>query len=75
MLWILIIIFLLGASFGGLAMKHSNKPNIVGNLRIDKSDPQDGPYYFLEFETNPKTIEYYDYVTLKVKKENFISQN
>ena len=74
MIWLLIIIFLIGVSFGGLVMKHSSNTNIVGDLRIDMSDPQDGPYYFLELETNPKTIEYYDYVTLKVKKENFISQ-
>ena len=51
------------------------KANSIGDLRVDHSDP-DGGYLFLELYKgqNLQTIEQQDYVMLKVKVENFISQ-
>ena len=46
----------------------------VGNLRIDTSD-SDGPYLFLELSKDVGPISAHKYVILKVKNENFISQN
>ena len=55
-----------------LAMrKYSKKP--IGTLRIDSSDP-DGPYLFLELETEPNVIKKEKYVTLKVDTRSYISQ-
>ena len=47
----------------------------MGNLRIDNSDPMDGPYLFLELASeNLGQIYASEHVTLKVVKENYISQ-
>lgn len=51
--------------------KYSKKP--IGILRIDSSDP-DGPYLFLELETEPNVIKKEKYVTLKVDTRSYISQ-
>lgn len=44
----------------------------VGNLRIDNSDPVDGPYMFLELEKGIGDISSKKHVVLKVRRENFI---
>lgn len=44
----------------------------VGDLRIDRSDPLDAPYLFLELDTDVYTIMRKKYVTFRVKIENFI---
>ena len=44
----------------------------VGNLRIDNSDPDYGPYMFLELEKGVGDISSKKHVILKVKKENYI---
>lgn len=48
----------------------------IGNLRIDESDPYDGPYLFLEI-TKDEGVNYIKkqkFVSLKVVCKNFISQ-
>ena len=51
------------------------KTNTIGDLRVDHSDP-DSPYLFLELNNDQsvRTIEQQNYVMLKVKVENIISQ-
>lgn len=44
----------------------------VGTLRIDKSDPDDKPYMFLELDKGIGDISSKKHVILKVKRENFI---
>lgn len=46
----------------------------VGTLRIDRSDPDDGPYMFLELEKNVHFVSSKKYVLLKVSNQNYISQ-
>lgn len=54
-----------------LAMRMcSKKP--IGTLRVDSSDP-DGPYLFLELETDPNVLKKEKYVTLKVNTKSYIS--
>lgn len=55
-----------------LAMQKYSKKSI-GTLRVDSSDP-DGPYLFLELETDPNVIKKEKYVTLKVNTKSYISQ-
>lgn len=75
MIWLMIIIFLIGVSSGCvIAEITTRKKKPIGNLRIDKSDPEDGPYFFLELTESPYVVERADYVTLKVVAENYISQ-
>lgn len=45
----------------------------VGTLRIDRSDPDEPPYFFLEV-TNIKRITDGKTVCMRVKEENYISQ-
>ncbi len=47
---------------------------IVGRLRIDRSDPEDGPYMFAEIFKGVGDISKMKYVTFKVCNEDYISQ-
>lgn len=46
----------------------------IGNLRVDRSDPSDSPYLFLELDpgTDVNRIIRSKYVTFRVKLEDFI---
>lgn len=45
----------------------------VGTLRIDRSDPDDAPYLFLEMAQDPRVLMQRRYVRLKVNTQNYIS--
>ena len=65
------ILFFVGVSLGISIASIIFRSHFIGYLRIDNSDPKDGPYMFLELS---KWIGSKKYVILKVKLENFISQ-
>lgn len=44
-----------------------------GTLRIDRSDPNDEPYMFLEGVKSPYEIAYKRFVIFDVKREDYIS--
>jgi len=46
----------------------------VGDLRVDRSDPMDQPYLFLEFDagTDVNTVIHSKHVVLRVKCEDFL---
>ena len=67
-----ILMFLAGIVIGSVATQLIWRPKGVGNLRVDTSDP-DGPYLFLELTKELDSVIKKDFVTLKVRKENFIS--
>ena len=46
---------------------------VVGVLRVDRSDPSDGPYLFLELKKPVETVSSKQYVIFKVVNKNFIS--
>lgn len=46
----------------------------IGALRIDRSDPTEEPYMFLEVSKDVGDISKRKMVLLEVKNENFISQ-
>lgn len=64
--------FLVGIAFAVSVNRRSIET--MGSLVIDKSDPDDGPYMFLELKTSPAVIETKDRVTLQVVHKNYISQ-
>lgn len=71
-LW-LIVGLLLGSIITTLVI---GKKKSIGTLRVDRSDPDDDPYLFLEI--NPggtKSLLRDDYIMLKVKRENYISRS
>lgn len=48
--------------------------NIVGTLRVDRSDP-DGPYLFLELSENINKVIDREYIALKVETKDYISRD
>jgi hypothetical protein len=44
----------------------------IGSLRMDASDPDDGPYLFLELETDVEELSRKKYVILKINTDDFI---
>lgn len=68
-------IFVVGLMLGGLITIVTLRRRSIGTLRVDESDPDDGPYLFLELEKScpPEVIKRKKYVTLKVNVENYIS--
>ena len=48
--------------------------NIVGTLRVDRSDP-DGPYLFLELSENINKVINREYIALKVETKDYISRD
>ena len=69
-----VIVFVLGVIFGALVFDVIIRSKKVGSLRIDTSDPYDGPHMFLELHRGVEDIYHKKYVTLSVNTKNFISQ-
>lgn len=67
-----VILILTGVFLGISISSIIYRSYFVGNLRIDNSDPVDGPYMFLELEKGVGDISSKKHVILKVKRENFI---
>lgn len=45
---------------------------ICGDLRVDTSDPFDGPYMFLELGKDVGSVIHKKYVVLKVNRKSYI---
>lgn len=68
-----IVIFIVGVICGIFICRLLLKKNNIGILRIDNSD-SDGPYLFLELDTNISSFNKKKYVILNVSDECYISQ-
>ena len=71
----MIVVWCLLGFIAGLitAYIHIVKSRKVGTLRVDRSDPDDEPYMFLELKSGPYEIAYKRFVILDVKSEDYIS--
>ena len=71
----LIIVLLIGVVIGMLVSRFMFREKPVGSLRVDESDPDSGPYLFLELDRSFKDSIYKRrYIRLRVKLKNYISQ-
>ncbi len=72
--WIAAAIGLLvGALCGFAAARMGRGKEYIGNLRMDQSDPNEAPYFFLELDPDGmKKIYGRKTVALHVRIENFI---
>ena len=68
----LTLIFLAGAFFGISITTLIFRAYLVGELRIDYSDPDYGPYMFLEITKGVGDISSKKYVILKVDLKNLV---
>jgi energy-converting hydrogenase Eha subunit F len=71
-MWQLVIVFILGFAVGFMLAQIILVPKVVGVLRVDRSDPDEAPYLFLECEKTPDLNQ--KYVTFEVLHKNYISQ-
>ena len=72
MSWIMVL--LIGIVVGLILSRFIFKEKPVGSLRVDQSDPDSGPYLFLELSHEGVDAIYKKrYVVLKVNIKNYIS--
>lgn len=69
----MIALFAIGVVVGCILTRLIFRFQSVGDLRIDTSDPDDGPYMFLELSKDVHTLMRQKYVVLKVNLKNYIS--
>ncbi len=71
----LVIGLVIGLIVGALLSRFIFCDTVVGSLRVDESDPDSGPYLFLELDRSYADSIYKNrYIRLRVKLKNHISQ-
>lgn len=70
-----IIFLMIGIVLGYVLSRVVPKEKPVGTLRVDRSDPDSGPYLFLELtQQGAGSIQKKKYVLFKVDLKSYISQ-
>lgn len=65
---------IIGILIGIIASRFIFRERPVGSLRVDESDPDSGPYLFLELDRSGAAAIYKQrYVRLRVELKNYIS--
>lgn len=71
---VIAILILIGILVGMFMSRFIFKEKSVGSLRVDQSDPDSGPYLFLELNRDGAEAIYKKrYVRLRVDLKNYIS--
>lgn len=66
---------IIGIIVGVLFGRRVFQKDVVGSLRVDQSDPDSGPYLFLEiYKGNVEKIMKRKYIKLKVDIKNYTSR-
>ena len=66
----------IGVLFGFIFAVLLQKRKKIGALRMDRSDPNEAPYLFLELDPDGmKKINRFKTVVLRVRLENYIPRN
>jgi hypothetical protein len=70
----LILCMIIGIIIGVIFGRQVFRKDVVGSLRVDQSDPDSGPYLFLELSNKGASAIYKKkYVVLKVNLKDYIS--
>lgn len=70
----LILCMIIGVIIGIVLGRQVFRRDVVGSLRVDRSDPDSGPYLFLELSHKGANVIYKKkYVVLKVNLKDYIS--
>lgn len=67
-----VVAMIIGVSIGFGIGKAKYHQSPIGDLRIDRSDPVDGPHLYLELDTNVPAVMTKKYVVFRVKVEDFV---
>lgn len=70
----LMFIAIIISIFVGVLIGRYIRKKPVGVLRVDRSDPDDKPYLFLEMNMEPEELLHNKYATFKVNAESYIPQ-
>lgn len=70
-MWILLAL-VLGVLVGITASAVFFRAKTIGSLRVDRSDPSEPPYLFLEVEKNPDALKHGQMVVLRIRRENLL---
>ena len=71
----ILLYLLIGGIFGAMIMRCLSRYFVKGTLRIDKSDPYEGPYLFLELNHRVSNIGRGKYILLKIEESSYDTQN
>lgn len=71
----MVLVFFIGVAVGIAIMLLMPKDPIMGVLRIDRSDPFEGPQLFLELKVNANEIAEHDTVTFEVLDQSYITRD
>lgn len=66
------IVFVIGILIGMIVSEIISRNDSIGTLRVDSSDPDDGPYLFLELSKDVNHIKRKKYIVLKVNTNSYI---
>ena len=70
-----LIILVIGILIGLFIERYIFQEKPIGSLRVDQSDPDSGPYLFLELDPGRANVIYKKQrVPLRVKIKNYISR-
>lgn len=73
---ILVLLWVIGVFIGFIFSSLLRKRKQIGTLRMDRSDPNEAPYLFLELDPDGmKKINRFKNVVLRVRLENYIPRN
>lgn len=67
-----IVIALIAVVIGFVIGRITKHDRPLGDLRVDRSDPDNGPMLFLELDTDVSTIMRQRYATFRVKVKNYL---
>ena len=70
----IVIGIIIGVFSTAVYVQFINSNKLVGTLRIDNSDQDDGPYLFVELSVDPAIMTRKKQILLNVSTENYISQ-
>lgn len=78
-IWVLLIPLVVGFGFGYLCSvltRRKTSENFVGTLRVDRSDPNEAPYLFLELDRGGMSKIYQNKIALfKVDLNSYLTRN
>lgn len=70
-----VIILVVGVVIGVIFAMFAFRRLLVGDLRVDLSIPDDGPYLFLELYRGTQDVTSKQFVVLRVNTESYIPHN
>lgn len=70
----IVCVFIAGVIVGFCLSRIFARVFSIGDIRVDTSEPNEGPYLFLELTKDMRTLMHRKYVVLKVNLKSYISQ-